>query len=226
MEKILLVEDDSNLSMMIIENLEDLNFEVVHLVNGEEVLSHLEQESFDLILMDIDFGCSTNGFDIAESIREKDKFLPILFTTAKKSTSDLERGFSIGCMDYLKKPFGIRELNLRMNSLLKKENLNLNTFQLGSSSFDNSCQSLTIKEKVIKLTKLESTFLSLLCKHTGKVVTKDAIIKVLWEYDDDPQGKVNSLHNLAYKLRKVLEIDPMISLETISKNGYQLVISK
>lgn len=212
--------------MMIIENLEDLCFDVSHQLNGEDVLSILEKESFDLLLLDVDLGSSTNGFDIAESIREKDKSLPILFTTAKKSTADLERGFSIGCMDYLKKPFGIRELNLRINSLLKKENTVNHNIQLGSISFDCSCQSLTVKEKVIKLPKLESGFLSLLCTHRGTVVTKEELIKVLWEDEDDPQGKENSLHNLAYKLRKVLEPDPLISLKTISKNGYQLVIQK
>ena len=105
MERILLVEDDPNLSMMIIENLEDLDFEVCHLQNGEDVLPLLEQENFDLILMDVDLGGKKDGFDLAEEIRTIDKTLPIIFTTAKKSVADLERGFNIGSMDYLKKAF-------------------------------------------------------------------------------------------------------------------------
>jgi len=224
MEKILLVEDDPNLSMMITENLEDLDFEVIHLFNGNEALSHLEQNTFDLILMDVDLGLEINGFDIAEAIREKNKTLPIIFTTAKKSIADLERGFNIGYMDYLKKPFGVRELSLRINALLNRDEGEKNCYQLGLFTFDPCSQSLTLKGKTIRLMNLESTFLRLLCQNKDKVVTKEELIKVLWENENDPQGKEGSLHNLAYKLRKILNEDPSIKLETISKNGYRLTV--
>ena len=226
MEKILLVEDDPNLSMMIVENLEDLDFEVQHLSNGEEVLPLLEQEVFDLILMDVDLGGEKDGFDIAEEIRITKKTLPIIFATAKKGIPDLERGFNMGYMDYLKKPFGVKELSLRINALLRRDDVKNEGYKLGLLTFDPSNQSLTVKEKTIRLTRLESTFLTLLCENKGKVVTKEDLIKVLWEQDDDPQGKESSLHNLAYKLRKMLEKDPAIVLKTISKNGYSISISE
>lgn len=225
MERILLVEDDPNLSMMIIENLEDLDFEVCHLQNGENVLPLLEQENFDLILMDVDLGGEKDGFDIAEEIRKIDKMLPIIFTTAKKSVLDLERGFNIGSMDYLKKPFGVKELSLRINALLKREDCKKNGFQLGTLIFNPSNQCLSVEEIIVRLTKLESSFLTLLCENKGKVVAKEDLINALWEKDDDPQGKESSLHNLAYKLRKIFEKENTVSLETVSKNGYRLTIS-
>ncbi|MDD4972395.1 MAG: response regulator transcription factor [Paludibacter sp.] len=189
MERILLVEDDPNLSMMVIENLEDLDFEVCHLLNGEEVLPLLEQENFDLILMDVDLGGEKDGFDIAEAIRAKNKKLPIIFTTAKKSVADLERGFNIDFMDYLKKPFGVKELSLRINSLLKRENGTKDGFQLGSLLFNPCHQTIFTEGKTIRLTKLESSFLNILCQNMGNVVRKETLIKELWEEDDDPQGK-------------------------------------
>jgi len=224
MERILLVEDDPNLSMMIIENLEDMGYEAYHLLEGKEVLPLLEQESFDLILMDVDLGEEKNGFEIAEAIRTTNKTLPIIFTTAKKGISDLERGFNIGNMDYLKKPFGVKELSLRINSLLNRENTKKEVFHLGSYRFDPSKQSISIIKSEIKLTKLESSFLAQLCENMGKVVSKEELIKLLWEKDDDPQGKESSLHNLAYKLRKIFEEEDSVSIVNISKKGYCLTV--
>jgi len=225
MEKILLVEDDQNLSMMIIENLEDLEFEVYHLWDGKEVLPLLERETFDLILMDVDLGEEKDGFDIAEEIRTVNKTLPIIFATAKKSVADLERGFKIGYMDYLKKPFGIRELSLRINSLLKREEDKKDSYQLGTLTFEPSIQCLSKEGVNINLSKLESSFLKVLCENKGHVIDKEETIKELWKIDDDPQGKENSLHNIAYKLRKIFEEEPSVSIKTISKGGYLLYVN-
>ncbi|MCE5175659.1 MAG: response regulator transcription factor [Bacteroidales bacterium] len=222
MEKILLVEDDQNLSMMVLENLEDLEFEVYHLLDGKEVLPLLERETFDLILMDVDLGGEKDGFDIAEEIRAVNRTLPIIFATAKKSVADLERGFKIGYMDYLKKPFGIRELSLRINSLLKREEDKKDSYQLGTLTFEPSIQCLFKEGIHIKLSKLESSFLKILCENEGHVINKEDTIKELWKMDEDPQGKESSLHNIAYKLRKIFEEEPSVSIKTISKGGYLL----
>ncbi|MDD2613077.1 MAG: response regulator transcription factor [Bacteroidales bacterium] len=223
MEKILLVEDDQNLSMMILENLEDLEFEVFHLLDGKGVLPLMEQETFDLILMDVDLGGGKkDGFEIAEEIRTVNRTLPIIFATAKKSVADLERGFKIGYMDYLKKPFGIRELSLRINSLLNREEEKKDSYQLGTLTFEPSIQCLSKEGIHIKLSKLESSFLKILCENEGHVINKEDTIKELWKMDEDPQGKESSLHNIAYKLRKILEEEPSVSIKTISKGGYLL----
>lgn len=224
MERILLVEDDPNLSMMIIENLEDMGYEAYHLLDGKNVLSLVEHENFDLILMDVDLGGEKDGFEIAEAIRMTNKTLPIIFTTAKKSISDLEKGFNIGNMDYLKKPFGVKELSLRIKSLLNRDNIKKEVFRLGSYMFDPSKQSISVIMSEIKLTKLESSFLAKLCENMGKVVSKEELISFLWEKDDDPQGKESSLHNLAYKLRKIFEEEDSVSIVNISKKGYCLTV--
>lgn len=226
MENILLVEDDPNLSLMIQENLEDLDFVVYTATSEDEVFRTMETTDIQIILMDVELNGNLNGFDIAEIIRSKNEKLPIIFTTARKEIADLQRGFNIGNMDYLKKPFGIKELSFRINALLQREHSQKKVFQLGIFTFDPSCFCLYENKIPIKLARLESIFLSQLFENKEKVVSKEALVKSLWEREDDPQGKDGSLHNIAYKIRKILEKDPSISLKTIAKNGYLLSFEK
>lgn len=222
MTRILLVEDDENLAYMLAENLELEGFSIHHVTEADIVLRTLEEEEFDLILMDIDLSQDINGFDLAEEIRQIYPTLPIIFTTGKTHFKDVERGLSIRYVDYQKKPYGTKELLARINNILNRLNQkNSKRFLFGQLSF-NPIEQVIIKDDLeLRLTKTEATFLRLLCENMNNVITKESIVKELWGSEDIYQ-KEHSMNNLTHKIRKYLEYDPSVELITISKVGYKL----
>jgi DNA-binding response OmpR family regulator len=224
MKKILLVEDDQNLAFIMKENLEDLDFEVLHITEGESVFHHLTTEPIDLVLMDVELSGELNGFEAAEQIRKEYPMLPIIFTTARNTGKDLERGFRIDNMDYVKKPFGIKEISFRIEALLGKNNAK-EAFMVGSLTFNPILNQLQTKEgEIFHLTNLESRFLAELNENAGRIVSKEQLIETLWEDIDDPKSKEKSIHNLAYSLRQHLKGEPNVRLEMISKQGYRILL--
>lgn len=225
MKKILLVEDDKNLSFIMKENLEDLDFEVCHILKGEDSYKILENNHIDLILMDVELSGEIDGFETARIIRGKYPLLPIIFTTARTSGKDIERGFGIKNMDYVKKPFGIKEIELRINSLLKNKKNTDDIIMIGAFTFDKVLNKLYRYNQEFRLTNLESRFLTILSENMGTMVSKESLITALWGDVDDPQSKEKSIHNLVYKLRQCLNTDPSTNLELLSKQGYRIIVS-
>lgn len=225
MKKLLFVEDDQNLSSVVKENLEDLGFKVYHVLTGEEALATLKVEGIDLILMDVELPGELNGFETAEEIRRVYPILPIIFATGRKSGEDMERGFRINYMDYIKKPYGIKEISLRIEGLIGSIRPSTSVIKIGIFTFEPTLRRLCGKGKEIHLTNLESELLLLLTENSDKVVCKDKIIQELWGSTDDPKSKESSLHNLVYILRKYLKEDPSLRLEVMSKSGYRITSS-
>ncbi len=222
MKKLLFVEDDQNLSSVVKENLEDFGFKVRHVLTGEEALDSLKVDSFDIILMDVELLGEIDGFETAEKIRIIYPILPIIFVTGRKSGEDLERGFRINYMDYIRKPYGIKEIILRIEGLIGSTEPKITTIRIGIFTFEPTLRRLCGKGKEIHLSNLESELLLLLTENSDKVVCKDKIIQRLWGSTDDPKGKEGSLHNLVYILRKYLKEDPTLHLEVMSKSGYRI----
>ena len=226
MKKILLVEDDQNLSFMIKDNLEDLGFEVCHILKGEDAFQMLENEHIDLILMDIELPGELDGFETAEAIREKYPVLPIIFATARTTGKDIERGFSFEYMDYVKKPFGVKEIALRIDTLLGSEKPGDAMVMIGSFTFDPRHHRLLGYGKEFQLTNLESRFLAILYKNVGSMVRKELLIQILWGEVNDSKSKEKSLYNLVYKLRQCFKEEALVEFETISKQGYRIMVKE
>jgi two-component system alkaline phosphatase synthesis response regulator PhoP len=224
MKKILLVEDDQNISYIIKENMEDLGFELYHIRKGEDAHKILENEHIDLILMDVELAGEYDGFETARIIRLKYPFLPIIFTTARNSSKDIEKGFSIKHMDYVKKPFGLKEIELRINAMLGNKNVNCQQQKIGSFTFDKELNNLYGYNEVFHLTKLESRFLDILNEKKGSIVDRTQLIKELWGEIDDAKSKEKSLHNFAYSIRNYFKKDDNVRLEMVSKMGYRLIV--
>lgn len=222
MKKLLFVEDDQNLSSIVKENLEDLGFKVYHVITGEEALDTLKSEHFDLILMDVELPGKLNGFDTAEAIRIIYPLLPIIFATGRKSGEDIKRGFQIKNMDYIKKPYGIKEIMLRIEGLIGAIKPTSSQLGIGNFTFEPALRRLCGDGKEIHISNLESELLLLLTENADEVVCKDKIIQKLWGATDDPKSKESSLHNLIYILRKHFKDDKSINLEVVSKSGYRI----
>jgi len=224
MKKLLFVEDDQSLSSVVVESLEDLGFEVCHVLTGEEALEVLQKEMVDLVLMDVELTGKLNGFDTAEIIRKSNPDLPILFATARQAGEDLKRGFQIGCMDYVRKPYKIREIAFRIKGLIGSENKKEALICVGKFKFDPMLRRLCINNGEFRLSNLESGLLTLLCENENKIVNKDFLVQSLWGRNDDPKSKESSLHNLIYNLRQYLKEDPALMLEVVVKQGYRISI--
>lgn len=238
MRKVLLIEDDSDLAFMLTDGLKNEGFDVFHLTDGEVLISVLDDfylQPPDIVLLEVNLSGAIDGFELSKMVRQRSK-VPIIFTTGRTEIEDVQEGFKIGNVDYLKKPFGIRELVLRMNELLARnqtDSLELtstkakteNLYQIGEYLFSTNNHCLNNDEEKIHLKKTECAVLKLLCKNINHVITKNEIIETIWP-DEDMKQKEASLNNVLSSLRAKLRKENKVEILTIPKVGYQLIIKR
>lgn len=228
MTKILLVEDEPSLQMLIRDNLVQAGYEVVDTRNGVTAWSVYQEEQPDLLLLDVMLP-GQDGFALARQVRARDRHTPILFLTAKARPRDVVQGFEAGGNDYLKKPFGLEELLVRVKVLLSDRRLLTPTaqdsspVQLGSATFDPVRRQLLHPGRdPIRLTLRETDLLQLLYTQKGEVVDKTIILQQIW--GDDGFLNSRSLDVFISRLRKYLK--PAEEVEIVNQRGvgYMLVV--
>lgn len=222
-DRILLVEDDSTLSMIVSETLQREGFDVLTAGDGEDGLKKFTRYGADLIIADVMMP-RMEGFEMGRRIRQIDRYVPLLFLTAKSEIDDIVTGFELGGNDYLKKPFKMLELIVRIKALLsrnvRKED---NQFEIGNYILDLSAQILSHKDNgSIKLSLIEAKLLKELIINVGHTVEASTMMQLIW-MRDDPYSR-NSLHGFIHKLRNYLRYDPAISLLNQRGIGYMLTI--
>ena len=187
-KKILLLEDDIVLNETVVSYFEDLDldFEVVPAYSGYDAQELIYENNFDLLLLDVNVP-DMNGFELLESIRGEGITTPAIFITSLNSMVDLEKGFDSGCDDYIRKPFALKELLLRVETILKREffHKNDNKIQINKSSFyDTSSDVLTVDNQNIQLNNKDAKLLKLFLQNQDQLVTHEAIYTALWGYDE------------------------------------------
>ena len=219
---LLLAEDEASLGIIIKESLESRNFTVTLCKNGELAFEEFIKSNFDALVLDIMMP-KKDGFTLAEEIRQINKTIPILFLTAKSQTADVVKGFKIGCNDYIKKPFSIEELIVRIISLTNNpQNKTAATrFTIGSYEFETESQLLIHGEKTVKLTNRESILLEFLVKNKGKTIERALILNTVWGNEDFFSGR--SMDVFITKLRKKLNLDPSVEIINSRGRGYKLI---
>lgn len=222
MTKILLIEDDINLGTTLMGALEMMNYKVRHIFNGDNLLKELADVQPDLILMDVNLNAKLDGFDIGKLIREKYQ-TPIIFTTSRDESEDLKAGFSIANTDYVRKPYRVMEIEMRIKKLLSKQTTNEkeNIFQFGDFSFDPAEQSIKYESTKFHLNNYETGVLALLCQNKDSFVNKQKIIELVWN-SNQPKLKAGALDNVLSNLRKYLKPGPTIKLESKIGLGVKL----
>lgn len=217
--KILYLEDDTDLADTIAEFLEDKGFEVVVVYDGEEALEASFSKSFDLFIFDIQVP-KLNGFELLENLRAANIDTPAIFTTSLYRIEDLSKGYNVGADDYLKKPFLLEELYLRIQALLKREyKSSENIIQIDENiKFDTNLQQVKIDENLFDLNNKESQLLKLLAKNKNHCVTFEMIFETVWSFEDIHSEQ--SLRTYIKNLRKILGKEKIVS---IKKQGYMLV---
>ena len=220
---ILLAEDETALGMIIKESLETRDFNVLYCENGEEALRVYQEKKPELLVLDVMMP-KKDGFTLAKEIRMENEEIPILFLTAKSQTQDVIEGFNIGGNDYLKKPFSIEELIVRINNLLNRVKIQKNseTLLINNYTFSLTKQTLQFKSgEVIQLTHREAHLLFHLIKNRNKVLDRSLILKKLW--GDDDFFNARSMDVFISKLRKKLKQDDTIQIINVRGFGYKMV---
>lgn len=225
--KIILIEDDPTLGYLLSEYLIMNEFEVFWAKNGLDCLKKLEQDNFDLAILDIMLP-DIDGFNLAHSIKNSYPNLPFIFLTARSLKVDVLKGFSVGAIDYLKKPIDEEELVVRIKALLSRlERPNLEEqdhaiHQIGDYEFNTLNQELIYKNEITNLTNRESQLLQYLLIHSNMLCTHKDILIQIWGKNDYFNKK--SLNVFITHLRKYLSKDPKIKLENVHNRGFILKI--
>jgi DNA-binding response OmpR family regulator len=222
--KVLLVEDETTLSMIIKDTLEDEGFELIHVPDGIKGYACFLSQKPDVVIADVMMP-GMDGFEMVRKIRTVDKVTPVLFLTARSTLDDLVHGFNLGANDYLKKPFKMLELVMRIKALANRimpANTNDEVFRIGEYRLNTTTQTLVHEKQNQELSYLENEILKHLCINQNQVVEIKDILYNLW--NDDSYYNRNSLHVFIYKLRKRLSMDSRIRILNIRSIGYKLIV--
>ena len=231
MKRILLVEDDPNLGLLLQDYLQlKGKFDVVLCTDGEEGLRAFSKQNFDLCILDVMMP-KKDGFTLGKEIRKINQEVPIIFATAKAMMEDKASAYDLGGDDYITKPFRIEELLLRINALLKrvavKEQVDQGPaqtqFQIGDYTFDYTTQLIHHKGLLQKLSTKEAELLRLLCLKKNAVLTREEALLSIWHDDNYFNGR--SMDVFLSKLRKYLREDPKVEILNVHGKGYKLLVN-
>ncbi|MBC8238758.1 MAG: response regulator transcription factor [Helicobacteraceae bacterium] len=211
--KVILLEDEYLLNSNIKEFLELKGMLVETYLDGGELLDNCDLKA-DIAVLDIETPGAT-GFEVIEWIKQVNKYLPVLFMTAYTDIESIKKGYSLGCSDYLKKPFDLDELWLRMQQLL--DNSAFTKVSLTNDIvFDLEDEQLYNQDEILKLTKIQGKILKLFVEHKNTVVTYELLRDEVW---NDFFIKINTIASHVKEIRKFL---PKNMIESVRAEGYRL----
>ncbi len=222
---VLLVEDEITLSMIIKDTLENSDFIIDLANNGEEGLRLFFELRPDILVADVMMP-KMDGFEMVKRIRQTDKKTPVLFLTARSAINDVVEGFELGANDYLKKPFGMQELIIRIKALMNKafiEKEEVTEYEIGQYYFNPILQKLSFIGSRQDLSHREAEILKRLCQNKNQVVNTQNLLLELW--GDDSFFNARSLHVFITKLRRKLSQDESIRIVNVRGIGYKLIIN-
>jgi DNA-binding response OmpR family regulator len=225
--KILYVEDELFLGKIVKESLESRNYEVIMEPDGDKVLALFEKHMPDVCVLDVMLP-NKDGFTIAEEIRAINDTVPIIFLTAKTQTTDLVKGFQTGGNDYIRKPFSMEELIVRIENVLRyrngdqKPDEKKDTVKIGKYTFHLNHQVLKNNGEERKLSFRESELLKVLYENRDRIIDRRDILNLLWGNDNFFNSR--NLDVYITKLRSYLKSDTTLEILTIKGVGYRFVM--
>ncbi len=231
MIKLLLAEDEQILGALIAEALKSKSFEVSWARNGQEALHLFRTQRPQIAVLDVMMPVM-DGFTVAKEIRMIDEEVPLLFLTARSETADVVKGFESGGNDYLKKPFSLEELVVRLHELLRRngqkaasgKEVQEAAYTLGSFTFDATAQVLTRGDETTQLSYREAGLLLELLHHKNEILERKSVLLKLW--GDDSLFNARNMDVYIARLRKYLSADEGISILNIRGIGFKLLERK
>lgn len=227
MRKILIIDDDNDLSFIISEMLENYGYSVSCAENAEQAFDMLEKESFHLLLLDINLPDST-GFEICKELRRVST-VPVIFASARTSESDRITGFDIGGDDYLPKPYSMKELLSRVNALIRRTygfSGEEKKVSFGDVEVNHTARTVIKGGSPVSLSLKEFDLLACLCDHINTALSKEQLISEVWGAFSSVEPSTLTVH--IRWLREKLEDDPAkpVYIKTVFKVGYMLEVAK
>lgn len=217
-KRLLLLEDDTNLNETVCEFLESKGYEVMAVFDGEEAEDTMFEHHFDLFLLDVNVP-SLSGFDLLSKVRKEGNTTPAIFLTSLNAIENVEEGYESGCDDYVRKPFALKELLFRIESILKREFFHSpkSTLSLSESVvFDTNTNTLLVDNQPVQLQKKEAILLKLFLQKPNEIITHEFIMSHVWEYEEE--GSDDALRTYIKNLRKIIGKDRIVNLK---KLGYK-----
>ena len=223
--KVFYVEDELFLAKIVKESLESRGFEVTMESDGAKAVAAFKKSQPDICVLDIMLP-NKDGFEIADEIRSLNEEIPIIFLTAKTQTEDVVKGFTIGGNDYIRKPFSMEELIVRIQNLLRlnkeqPKKINSDSVAIGKYNFQLNRQVLSTGKEDRKLSYRESELLRMLYENRDKIIDRKDILNLLWGNDSFFNSR--NLDVYITKLRSYLKQDPSLEIITIKGIGYRFV---
>lgn len=222
--KVLYVEDEIFLAKIVSETLQSRGFEVIMESDGANAVTQFTASRPDVCVLDIMLP-NKDGFAIADEIREQDSMVPIIFLSAKSAATDVVTGFKLGGNDYIRKPFSMEELIVRIENVLKLSGTGENNLSaaipIGAYTFNAQRQVLSHPAEERKLSYRESELLKLLYRNKNNIIERRQILNLLWGSDSFFNSR--NLDVYITKLRNYLKMDPSIEIITIKGVGYRFI---
>nr|WP_314090818.1 response regulator transcription factor [uncultured Campylobacter sp.] len=211
MTQILLVEDDETLAELISEYLSEQGYDVTVRADAKAALDTAYERNFDILILDVKLP-KGDGFSLLRELRRLGDDTPAIFTTSLNTLQDLEIGYKSGCDDYLKKPYELKELLLRIQILLKRKFSHVNDEFIelnGGYKFYPSSKMLRQNGQIVNLSNKESELLALFLENKNTLLSKETIFEKIWNYDEEPSEL--SLRVYVKNLRRILGKDAIVN---------------
>jgi hypothetical protein len=216
MYRICLVEDQKDLAILLSNYLTKAGYEVIVLSKGKDAIEYISKVS--LWILDIMLEDDISGYDLIKMIREKDKVVPVIFTSARDAEIDRLLGFELGTDDYVTKPYSPKEVVLRVNNIIKRTYSDSSIITYNNYSINPLKREVKDSDKIVNLTELEYDLLIYLLNNKGKSIDRDQILKELWQ--DNYFGSSRVVDDLVRRLRKKMKT---ATIKTIYGYGYRLI---
>jgi DNA-binding response OmpR family regulator len=222
--KILVVDDEASLRETLTRSFTREGHTVQALSSGAEAIERADEESFDVILLDVALGAGPNGYEVCRALRERRNVVPIIMLTALDTEADAVQGLEAGADDYVTKPFGLAELRSRVRAVLRRSGPRASSRELisaGGVTLDRSRREVTVGERLVRLTFSEFELLARLMSEPGRLLNRQELLRAIWGDSAyrDPRAIDVHIRHLREKLEERPE-EPQLIL-TVRGAGYR-----
>ena len=218
--KILLVEDERDLSATLKHVLEYAKYDVTCAYDGLQAIQKLSEDEFDAMVLDVMMP-RMNGFEVIKKIRSEGNSIPVLMLTARSETDDKVLGLDSGADDYLTKPFQIKELLARIRSILRRKSEATISYTIGNLTLNHDTFEIEANGKSARLTNKEYRLMETLIRNKGVLLSTERLMELIWDYDSE--AEINVVWAFLSSLRKKLtQIDANVTIKVIRGVGYRL----
>jgi two-component system OmpR family response regulator len=223
---IMIVDDEMGVRELLIDAMSLSGYDTIEAKDGMTALTLLRHQSPDLLIIDINMPVM-DGYDLLERLRSTDNQTPVIMLTARGDRADIARGLRLGADDYVTKPFGLEELTLRVQAILKRTKPGITEFSIlkcGPITLNEETYEAFFNETLIELSKTEYRLLQHLLLHKGRVLTKSQLLSDVWDIDFASNSSVVDTY-ISY-LRRKLHIDGFDGIKTVRGIGFQIIEPK